>query len=154
MNSLRCTLFGLALIPVLTSVTATAQTESQLDQRYTRLKAYSVRPNILLTVTVDRTGRVCEMVLEPRRYSEKSIVLQSNLSEQETIGVIEELVSESERGKRLVGIGGWMKSDLSGGFITTTYAYENITIQFHGTTRKQNLTSMVAVVTYQQRPCD
>ena len=68
MNSLRCTLFGLAVLPVLTSVTATAQTESQLDQRYTRLKAYSVRPNILLTVTVDRTGRVCEMVLEPHSW--------------------------------------------------------------------------------------
>lgn len=97
------------------------------------------------------------MVLEPRRYDGQKIVLLSNLPEQETVRIIEEVVPEGDRGRRREEGGGfskWLKSDISGGFITTTYRYDNMTIQFHGTVRKKDSDSMVAVVTFPQRSCD
>lgn|SRR5438045_6137697 len=156
MNTARSALFSLAILVALIPANAAAQTESQLDQNYTRLRVYAVRPNISLTAKFGNDGRVCEMVLEPRRYDWKKIVLLSNLLEQETVGVIEEVVPESDRGSRLEGGGfsKWLKSDISGGFITTTYRYDNMTIQFHGTVRKKDSDSMVAVVTFPQRSCD
>ena len=156
MNRARCTLLTFAILLALIPVNATAQTENQLDQNYTRLRVYAVRPNISLTAKFGNDGRVCEMVLEPRRYDGQKIVLLSNLQEQETVGVIEEVVPESDRGRRLEGGGfsKWLKSDISGGFITTTYRYDNMTIQFHGTVRKKDSDSMVAVVTFPERSCD
>ena len=155
MNSLWFAIVGFALLSVLISASASAQSEVQLDQSYSKLKVYSVRPNISLTAKFAKDGQVRELVLEPRRYDEKKIVLLSNLREQETENVIEEVVPESERGKRREGGGfsKWLKSDISGGLITTNYRYENITIQFYGTIRKKDSDSMVAVVTFPQRPC-
>ena len=156
MNRARSALFSLAFLGALTTANATAQTESQLDQNYPRLRVYVVRPNISLTTKFGNDGRVCEMVLEPRRYDGKKILLLSNLPVRETVAVIEEVVPESDRGKRLEGGGfsKWLKSDIGGGFITTTYRYDNMTIQFHGTIRKEDSDSMVAVVTFPQRSCD
>lgn len=156
MNGVRFALFSLATLVALISTFATAQTESQLDQNYKRLRVYAVRPNISLTAKFGGDGRVCEMVLEPRRYDGKKILLLSNLPEQETVDIIEGLVPESDRGRRLEGGGfsKWLKSDISGGFITTTYPYDNMTIQFHGTIRKKDSSSMVAIVTFPQRSCD
>jgi len=156
MNRARTGLFSLAILVALIPANATAQTESQLDQNYTRLRVYAVRPNISLTPKFGKDGRVCQMVFEPRRYDGQTIVLVSNLQEQETVGVIEEVVPESDRGRRVEGGGfsKWLKSDIAGGFITTTYRYDNMTIQFHGTVRKKDVDSMVAVVTFPQRSCD
>jgi hypothetical protein len=71
------------------------------------------------------------------------------------VGIIEEVVPESDRGRRLEGGGfsKWLKSDISGGFITTTYRYDNVTVEFHGI-RKKDSDSMFAVVTFPQRSCD
>lgn len=156
MNRARFAFVGLALLSTLISANVSAQTEIQLDQSYTKLKVYSVRPNISLTAKFAKDGQVCEMVLEPRRYDQKKIVLLSNLPERETVSAVEEVVPESDRGKRLEGGGfsKWLKSDISGGSITTTYRYEYMTIQFHGTVRKKDLDSVVAVVTFPQRSCD
>jgi hypothetical protein len=81
--------------------TAATQNQRQLKQKYPKLNAYAVRPNILLTVQYASDGQVCEMVLEPRRWTDEKVVLASTLSEDETIPVVEEMVSESERGKKL-----------------------------------------------------
>lgn len=148
-------LVGLALLSTLISANASAQTETQLDQSYPKLKVYSVRPHISLTARFARDGQVCEMVLEPRRYDEERVVLLSNLPEQETVSAIEEVVPESDRGKRLEGGGfsKWLKSDIRGGFITTTYRYEKMTIQIYGTVRNKDSDSMVAVVKFPGRSC-
>jgi hypothetical protein len=156
MDRVRTGVSGLAILVALISVNGLAQTESQLDQNYTKLRVYAVRPNISLTAKFGNDGRVCEMVLEPRRYDGNKVVLLSNLSEQETVGVIEEVVPESDRGRKLEGDGfsKWLKSDITGDFITTTYRYENMAIRFHGTIRKKDSDSMVAVVTFPQRSCN
>jgi hypothetical protein len=156
MNRAGSALFSLAILVALISASATAQTASQLEQKYARLSVYAVRPNISLTAKFGNAGRVCEMVFEPRRYDGGKIVLLSNLPQEETVAVIEEVVPESDRGRRLEGGGfnKWLKSDIGGGSITTTYRYDNMTIQFHGTIRREDSDSMVAVVTFPQRSCN
>ncbi len=128
-----------------------AQTQAQLEQKYPKLNAYLVRPNILLTAKYASDGQVCEMVLEPRRWTEKEIVLVSTLSEEETIGVVEEVVPESERGNRLTNP---LPSTVAGGSITTTYDYEHISVCFFGSAREKGAADMVAVVTWRKRSCD
>jgi hypothetical protein len=69
---------------------------------------------------------------------------------------LKRLLPESDRGTRLWGGGfsKWLKPEISGGIITTTYRYENMTIQLHGAIRKRDSDSMVAVVTFVQCSCD
>ena len=152
MNKLRAVFLGLVFLCVLSPFKAISQTESQLDESFPHVKAYAVRPNIFLTAKFGNDGRVCQMVLEPRRYTDEVIVLVSNLSKKETVEVIEEIVPESDRGRK-VEHPKWLESDIAGGVITTTYQYENMTIQFHGSVRQQDSDSMVATVTWPQRSC-
>ena len=156
MNTVRSVLYSFAALVTLIPGTALAQTESQLDLNYTRLRVYAVRPNISLTAKFGHDGRVCEMVLEPRRSDGNKIVLLSNLPKQETVvGIIEEVVPESDRGKQLgEGFSKWLNTEISGGFITTTYRYDNMTIRFYGTIREKDSDNMVSVVTFPQRSCD
>ena len=129
-----------------------AQTQRQLEEKYPKVSAYLVRPNILLTARYSSDGRVCEMVLQPVRWTGDTVLLFP-LSEEETVRVVEELVPESERGKRKGGLFGVDKlSIFAGHSISTPYTYENITIDFAGTTDKGGA-DMVAVVTWHDRSC-
>jgi hypothetical protein len=156
MNGIRLALCAFVTLATLIPVRALAQTEGQLDQIYTKLKVYAVRPNISLMAKFGGDGRVCEMALEPRRYDGDKVTLLSNLPEQEIVDIIEEVVPESDRGRRLEGGGfsKWLKSDISGDTIFTTYRYENMTIQVSGTIRKKDSERMAAAVTFSQRSCN
>jgi len=46
-----------------------AQTQRQLDEKYPKVNAYLERPNILLTAKYSTDGRVCEMALQPVRWT-------------------------------------------------------------------------------------
>jgi hypothetical protein len=130
-----------------------AQTQRQLEEKYPKVSAYLVRPNILLTARYTTDGRVCQMALEPVRWTGDTVLL-FQLSEDETIRVVEEIVPESERGKRLGGLLGTgdKVSAFSGHSVTTPYTYEKITVNFVGTTDKGGA-NMVAVVTWHDRSC-
>jgi hypothetical protein len=155
-NGIRCGLSAFAALATLIPVQMLTQTESQLDQNYTKLRVYAVRPNISLTAKFGGDGRVCEMALEPRRYDGDKVALLSSLPKQEIVNIIEEVVPESDRGRRLEGGGfsKWLESDVSGDAIFTTYRYENMTIQVYGTIRKKDSDRMAAVVTFSQRSCN
>jgi hypothetical protein len=128
------------------------QTQRQLEEKYPKVNAYLVRPNILLTARYSSDGRVCEMALQPVRWTGDTVLLFS-LSEDETVRVVEEIVPETERGKRKGGLFGAEKlSVFTGHAMSTPYIYENITIDFAGTTEKGGA-DMVAVVTWNNRSC-
>ena len=61
------------------------------------------------------------------------------LSEEETIRVVEEVVPESQRGKKLGGLLGTNDklSVFSGHSYGTPYTYENMTVTFAGTTEQR-----------------
>ena len=150
-------LISIAVLVASIRSTAVAQNQRQLEQKYQKVNAYAVRPNILLTAQYASDGQVCEMVLEPGRWTEEKVVLVSTLSEDETIPVVEEMVPESERGKKLKTPLGVL-SAIAGGSITTTHNYENITIDFVGSTRSNGSHNMlvgymVAVVKWRNRLC-
>jgi hypothetical protein len=156
-NTTIAALITVAVIVAGIPCTAAAQNQRQLEQKYPKVNAYAVRPNILLTAQYASDGQVCEMVLEPRRWTEEKVVLVSTLSENETIPVVEEVVPESERGKRLKTPLGDL-SAVAGGSITTTHAYQNITIDFVGSTGNGGshdmvVGYMVAVVKWRNRSC-
>ena len=124
-----------------------AQMQSQLDEKYPKVNAYLVRPKILLTARYSTGGLVCEMVLQPVRWTGDTILLFP-MSEEETIHVVEEIVPESERGKKLDAV----FSRITGHGVETTYRYEKITVNFAGTTDKGGA-DLVAVVTWRDRSC-
>ncbi|MBO0910324.1 MAG: hypothetical protein J2P13_00915, partial [Acidobacteria bacterium] len=80
-----------------------AQMQRQLEEKYPKVNAYLVRPKILLTARYSADGRVCEMVLQPVRWTGDTILLLP-LSEEETIRIVEEIVPQSARGKKLGGL--------------------------------------------------
>jgi len=148
-------LISIAVLGVCMPCTAAAQNQRQLEQKYPKLNAYVVRPNILLTARYATDGQVCEMVLETRRWTgEGQIVVMSALSEEETIRVVEEVVPESDRGRKLKTPLG---SAVSGGSRTTRYTYENITIDFVGPWSNSHpdmvVGYMVALVQWRNRSC-
>ena len=130
-----------------------AQTQGQLEEKYPKVNAYLVRPNILLTARYSADERVCEMALQPVRWTGDTVLLFP-LSEEETIRVVEEIVPESDRGKKLGGLLGTddKVSAFHGHSFTTPYTYEKITVNFAGTADKGGA-NMVAVVTWRDRSC-
>jgi hypothetical protein len=93
------------------------------------------------------------MALQPVRWTGDTVLLFP-LSEEETIQVVEEIVPESERGKKLSGLLGTddKVSAFHGHSLTTPYTYEKITVNFAGTMDKSGA-DMVAVVTWPNRSC-
>jgi hypothetical protein len=133
-----------------------AQTQRQLDEKYPKVNACPERPNILLTAKYSTDGRVCEMALQPVRWTGDNTVLLFPRSQKETIPVVEEIVPESERGEKLGGLFGTddKVSKFSGHSVTPPpYVYEKITVSFVGTTDKGGA-DMVAVVTWQDHSCE
>jgi hypothetical protein len=80
-----------------------APEQRQLEEKYPKVNAYLVGPNILLTARYSADGLVCDMALQPVRWTGDTVLLFP-LSEEETIRVVEEIVPESERGKKLGGL--------------------------------------------------
>ena len=156
MKTTITTFISITLLVACIPCRALAQNQLQLEQKYPKVNVYAVRSNILLTALYASDGQVCEMVLEPRRWTKEKVVLASALSEDETVPLVEEVVPESERGKKLKTPLGVL-SAVAGGSITTTHTYENITIDFVGSTRNSPhdkvVGYMVAVVKWRNRWC-
>ncbi len=153
MNKTTSALIGAVVVFVFLATLAATQTRLQLEEKYPKVHAYLVRPNILLTAKYSTDERICEMSLEPVRWTGGTVELFP-LSEEETIRVVEEVVPENERGKRRGGLLGTNDklSVFSGHSYSTPYTYENMTVIFAGTTDKGGA-DMVAVVTWRDRSC-
>ena len=101
----------IAIIFLLTTVVATAQTPSTLRQKYGQptsetydrqpAEIYKVRPDIRVTVRYTKRGEVCSMFIGP--VSETTDGKPSLLKSQPLDEVIDELVPEDQRGAYLMG---------------------------------------------------
>jgi hypothetical protein len=132
-----------------------AQSVADLSAKYPVVQAFEVRPGILMTARYDADGQVCEMVLERRHTTKTGIDLGVSLTQEEVIKLVEELVPEVDRGKKLKG---FYKSDSSitvnGSIVETEYPYENISIVFHGSVSDSCAGDMVAIVKWRKRACN
>ena len=142
---------GIALF-ALSVPTITAQTESQIEQHYPRLKTYAVRPDMTLIAKYASDGQVCEMVLEPRHWDGEKVLLISTLQE-DPISIVEEVVPLNERGPRQKD-----ESDnvslVGGGVVSRSIHYAKITVKVFGSSQGNNWAGiMVAIVKWRTRSC-
>jgi len=150
-RTILCVIVGIAFF-ALSVPTITAQTESQVEQHYPRLKTYAVRPDMTLTAKYASDGQVCEMVLEPRHWDGEKVLLISTLQE-DPISVVEEVVPLSERGPRQKD-----ESDnaslVVGGVVSRSIHYEKITVEVLGSSQAHDWAGiMVAIVKWRNRSC-
>ena len=123
------------------------QTAEELRAKYPEIRAYEVRPGILMTASFDPKSRIREMVFEKRHATDEKINLDVTLSQKMIIGIVEELIPVSVRGKKLKGFADSDNSaDISGAIIRTEYRYENISVTFYGRLSKSCNGDLVAVV--------
>jgi len=79
------------------------QTASEFQQKFgSPLEAYMVRPDILMTVQYDTTGKATTLTFEPRHArAENSFSLFPGLASSEVEKLLAELVPAVSRGKRV-----------------------------------------------------
>jgi hypothetical protein len=150
-ETIRCVIVGVGLF-VLSVPILTAQTESQIEQHYPRLKTYAVRPDLTLTAKYASDGQVCEMVFEPRHWDGEKVLLISTLQE-DPINVVEEVVPLNERGPRQKDESEGT-SFVGGGVISRRIHYEKITVDVAGSSQGKDWGGiMVALVKWRTRSC-
>jgi hypothetical protein len=113
----------------MTLVLCAAKPQDTKFLNYKSVEAYEIRPGILAMPRYSDDGQLCEIGLETRHYTPSTIYLDSDLSRVEVGQIADELAPANERGPRTMG-----DMDLIvevGCGITTTSAYENVSIQIY-----------------------
>lgn len=130
---------------------ALGQTSTDLSAKFPHVTAYNVRPNVLMTARFATDGQVCEMTLEKRQKTDTRIVFGDTFSEAEVRSLMDDLVPENERGRNLTPV---LNGEVSGGFISTEYTYENVLFRVDGITRPEGAAGdRVITITWRKRQC-
>jgi hypothetical protein len=96
------TLFAILAI----CLTANAQTREDLHKRYgsPTSETFAARPGVFVTVSYAETGDVCEMIIHPQQLtSALDYPITRTMQSQDLTEMIDDLVTVSQRGKRLGG---------------------------------------------------
>jgi hypothetical protein len=137
-----CLVIGSSLLPVV------GQTSADLSRRFgPALEAFEVRRGVLVTAKYAGGGKVCEMVIEPRRKTRDGFDIGVTLTDEMVEQLIEELVPKTERGKRAESYGWSMHL---GQIIQTDYGYENVEIISVGSRQEKHMTILIK---WNNRPC-
>src|SRR5262245_9337801 len=130
-NSLRNAFVLCAL--VLCAVSAFGQTEREIEDKYGKpIKIYSVDDTIWMSVEYASDGQACQMTLFPKRVSDDTVYLYSQLPFYELKRVLNDIVPQSERGKK----GDWSGLSLyMGGVENAIYDYEKVAISVNARVR-------------------
>jgi hypothetical protein len=107
---------------------ASGQTSASLEAKYgPPIKAYEIRPGVLMTVDYADDGRACQMVIERRHTTKEGVNLDSTLSVRLVKELIDELVPVAERGdeSKFYGLTIYPTE-------VTNYSYENASIHLYG----------------------
>ncbi len=137
-------------------VAATAQ---ERFAKYRRIEAFEVRPDILVMPRYTATNEVCEIGLERLSYTSAHIRLNADLTRQEVIQTLDELVPVNERGKLIKDDDG-ITIDGQTPIRTTTTEYENVQIRIYaipfsisGIKKGATMKPLVATVEWKNRKC-
>jgi len=79
---------------------ASAQTASELADRYAHHEVYDVQPGVQLTATFASNGLVCEMQIEQAHFGKDGADLRNGIEKARVNGLIDQLVPPSERGEK------------------------------------------------------
>jgi len=112
------------LILVISAPPAVGQTSSDLERKYgPPIKAFEVRPGVLMTVTYDDDGQVCQMALEKRRATDSGVSTDTNFSNELVEGLLDDLLPAAERGKKSTLYGLTRVTSRQ-----TDFSYENVSV--------------------------
>jgi hypothetical protein len=124
---------------------ATAQTASELADRYEHHEVYEVQPGVQMTAKFASDGLVCEMQIEQAHFDKDKADLRKGIDKERVNGLIDQLVPPSKRGEKnpvdnmTLGMGQVLENIDS---------YSNVTVHVlssHGT--------IVVTVTWRYRTC-
>jgi hypothetical protein len=133
---------------------ADGQTSSDLRAKYPELRAYEIRPGILMSAEYAVDGQVCRLTLEKHHATSKGVDLDSVFSPELTEQLLDEVVPADERGKRLDAFGKWgYESTVSGDLVVKEAKYENVSIEIGGTVANCQSGDRVISVRWSKRTC-
>ena len=78
---------------------ASAQTASELADRYEHHEVYEVQPGVQMTAKFASNGLVCEMQIEQAHFDKDKADLRKGIDKERVNGLIDQLVPPSERGE-------------------------------------------------------
>jgi hypothetical protein len=139
-------------------VSLRSQSEADLGAKYPVIKAYEVRPGIVMTPLYASEGQVCELALERHTTNTKTKItlsLDSFLSRETVKELVDELAPPSVRGKELTGFGSWFGSvTIDGPFVVTKYEYENILVEVNGVRHESGPSGdLVVIIKWRKKAC-
>lgn len=130
-----------SLLMVFFCLSASGQTSAALEAKYgTPIKAYEIRPGVIMTVDYADDGRACQMAVERRHTTKEGVNLSSTLPDRLVKELIDELVPAAERGQesKFYGLTIYPMG-------VTDYSYENASIKFYG--------GEVLIINWENRGC-
>ena len=138
----------MVILGAFSPTTASAQTASELADKYAHHEVYEVQPGVQMTAKFAPDGRVCEMQIEQAHFGKDGVDLHNGIDKEHINGLVDELVPQSERGEE-------DKADLSNGMeIGTGQVFESV--RSYSNVRVHVLSShviTVACIRWRHRTC-
>ena len=139
--------------PTVTRVPGRLMAPSTDFSKYKTVEAYEIRPGILMMPRYTDDGRVCEIGLEPLRYTPKEIEVDPSLPRQTIDQIVDELAPAAERGPRAKFFGSADAILFGGVTASTNVYYENVSV-FMESRGVSNPSEFIAVVIrWKNRQC-
>lgn len=133
---------------------AAPQKAADFDAKYQPIRSYAVRPDVLMIPKYTADGDVCELVLEPKHETPEGIQLGVFLSDALVQQLFDELVPDSEKGKKVPGFYVFGNTgSVNGSTTNIEYRYENVILELYGTVRPKPAGNVVAVIKWTHRKC-
>jgi hypothetical protein len=120
-------LLPLAFVLLFTATSVFAQTPSELESKYgPPVTAYVIRTGLLMTSRRDDNDQMCEAAIVEARTPGADITKRKELNHELVLTLIEELIPEGERGKKIRSYGLAQSQGMTSQIF---YNYENVTIE-------------------------
>lgn len=125
--------------------------------QYRKISVYEVRPGIWALPRYNAANQICEIGIQRLFYSPDIVAVNPELSRDEILSVLEELVPATERGVPGRDLDNWVVVD--GRAVSKNFEYEKVSITIFEyvlpNQKKKDLKTnqVAATVSWKNRPC-
>ena len=139
-------LLAISSMTFLVAVGVSAQTATELANKYAHHEVYELQPGVQMTAKFAANGLVCEMQVEQAHFGKDGVHMRFGIETVRLGDLLDELVPPSERGKKDnksgmdVGMGQAMES---------VERYANVDVHVISTTSNDS----VAIINWRNRKC-
>lgn len=132
-----------------------ATPSSDRFRNYHAVKAYAIRPGIIMTPFYATNGDLCEISIEKRHYSDNRVDMDAAMPEEQIISMFDELVPEEERGGLKFNLPpGSEMGESDFGMLTTFIPYKNVTLLMDGKKdRPDRQKYIAAIISWNKQTC-